>query len=414
MIDNKNNNPHKKLGITIFTAGAGLILFYFLLVNMDVVKSGFDSVVSILMPFILGAVMAYILCPVYNLFVKVLYKQFAKKIDTAKAFSTAKALSTIISLIILVGFLTGFVWLVIPNLIDTISKLIVELPDQISGVINWINSFFSDNTAGKLGELLNTVQKGLTKWAEESLLPNAGSIMSTVTSSLYSIVMFIINLVIGIIVFVYMLNYKDLFMGQVKKIVVAVCRKKRAEKIFKLFSDANRIFGGFINGKIIDSAIIGVICFIGMTIVGLPYPTLISVIIGITNIIPFFGPFLGAIPSALLILIKDPIQCLIFVAWVIILQQFDGYILGPKILGNTTGLSSFWVMFSILVFGGVFGFVGMIIGVPTFALIYAYFKDYIGTRLERKDIAENTFAYEDFSIYGIEDKKDILPKKKEK
>ena len=192
-----------------------------------------------------------------------------------------------------------------------------------------------------------------------------------------------------------------LFRSQTKKLILSISRDRVAEEIFNFLNFANKTFGGFISGKIIDSIIIGFICFGAMNVMGLPYPVLISTIIGVTNIIPFFGPFIGAIPSVVIIAIASPIQALYFLIMVVVLQQVDGNIIGPAILGNSTGLASFWVMFSIIVGGGLFGFIGMILGVPVFAIIYYYAGRIIKTKLSRKNLPVETWEYTSYRKLGV-------------
>ena len=210
---------------------------------------------------------------------------------------------------------------------------------------------------------------------------------------------------------VYILNSKEKFIAQGQKLILAVFKKERADQIFELGRLSNQTFGGFINGKILDSIIIGIICFIMMNILKLPMAILISVIVGLTNIIPFFGPFIGMVPSALILLIIEPVAALKFIIMVLVLQQIDGNIIGPKILGKTTKLASFWVMFAIIVGGGLFGFPGMILGVPFFAIVYTYISRAINRRLEEKKLETDTLLYEDFSKYDI-NKEDIFGKER--
>ena len=217
--------------------------------------------------------------------------------------------------------------------------------------------------------------------------------MANFTLGIFGFVLALKNFLLGIIVSIYLLLSKETLLAQVKKTILALFNKKTCEKTFMIYHKSNGLFIGFITGKIIDSLIIGILCFIGMTIFKMPYSVLISVIIGVTNIIPFFGPFIGAIPSALLILLAKPSFLLPFLIFVFVLQQFDGNILGPRILGDSTGLPAFWVLFSIFLGGGLFGFVGMLLGVPTFALVYALFRTFIEHRLESKNLPKETDAY---------------------
>lgn len=219
------------------------------------------------------------------------------------------------------------------------------------------------------------------------------NVITSVSMSVYSIFRQIWNLVIGFVISIYLLASKELFAAQAKKVVYAFCSVNRANRFISNVRFAHKTFGGFFVGKIMDSIIIGLICFAVTSILGTPFCVLISVIIGVTNIIPFFGPFLGAIPSTMLILFIDPLQALYFVIFVIILQQVDGNIIGPKILGSSTGLSSFWVIFSITLFGGLWGIIGMIVGVPIFAILFAFMKSLIETRLSAKDLSPDTKKY---------------------
>ena len=216
---------------------------------------------------------------------------------------------------------------------------------------------------------------------------------------------FLTDFFIGIIISIYFLNSKDTFLAQIKKVILATFKESTAQEIFEGAAFTNKTFGGFISGKIIDSIIIGIICFLVMSIFGWEYSLLISCIVGITNIIPFFGPFIGAIPSVLLLLMMNPWHALYFAIFAILLQQFDGNILGPKILGDSTGLESFWVLFAVLVGGGLFGFIGMIVGIPVFAVIYYY----VGRQLNRR-LAKKGFST-DLNDYRIDPYRTRGPKK---
>ena len=201
------------------------------------------------------------------------------------------------------------------------------------------------------------------------------------------------NLVLGIIISVYFLVGKERFFAQIKKFLYALLPKDLVGRLIDITHTSNRIFSGFISGKILDSLIIGILCFVGMSIFRMPMAMLVSVIVGVTNIIPYFGPFIGAIPSALIVFLVDPIKALWFVVFVVCLQQFDGNILGPRILGDSIGMPAFWVVFSILLFGGYLGVLGMFIGVPTFAVIYSIFKLWTEGRLSRKNLPVDTKSY---------------------
>jgi predicted PurR-regulated permease PerM len=224
-------------------------------------------------------------------------------------------------------------------------------------------------------------------------MPNLDSIIAKVSSGVMGGIKFIINLFVGIIVAVYILATKDQLAAQGKKIIYCLFSKKTGNIVLDALDSVNSIFGGFINGKIIDSLIIGVICAVFCTAVKMPYAVLISVVVGITNIVPVFGPFIGAIPSALLVLVEDPSMCLMFIIFIILLQQIDGNVIGPLILGDSTGLSGLWIMFAILAGGNLFGLAGMILGVPIFACLYTFVAVLIGHKLQKKGLTSDTEYY---------------------
>lgn len=397
-------NFFTRLTLSIFLAGCGILLVYYGIFHTSNISNAISTITSILSPFILGGVMAYLMCPIFNVLVKKLYPVIKTKTKrNQKALVVSKAISTVITMIVLIGIVAGFIALVIPNLIDTLTYIVKNLPSTAASVTNWMETHIENNPTflGFATDIIGNTRDAVTNWAETEFLPNAGSIMSNISAGILGLFKFLLNFLIGLILCIYFLNSKELFKSQLKQMILATFSKERAEAIFELGRRADFTFGGFINGKIIDSFIIGVLCYILMLILNLPYAVLISVIVGVTNIIPFFGPFIGAIPSALLILLVNPIQALYFVAMILVLQQVDGNIIGPKILGNTTGLASLWVMFAIIVFGGLFGFIGMVIGVPIFALVYTYLTRFFQNRLKKKNLPNRTLDYIDHMKYGI-------------
>ena len=237
----------------------------------------------------------------------------------------------------------------------------------------------------------------IKNWMSTDLLNRVNDLMSGLTAGVINILTELMNIIIGLIVSAYVLFGKEKFSRQCKKLTYAVFKPSSANMILHLTIKSNDIFGGFIIGKIIDSAIIGVLCFIGLSILDMPYTMLVSVVVGVTNVIPFFGPYIGAVPSAVLILLTDPRMGIYFIIFIIALQQFDGNVLGPKILGDTTGLSAFWVVFSILIAGGLFGVPGMILGVPAFAVIYYIVGMLVDNRLKKKKLPPDTDSYDEYS-----------------
>jgi len=402
----KITNQYVKTGLTLFIVGVALIAAYYTLTHPKMVLGAFDRINDILFPFYLGGVMAYLMCPVYNSTTRAVYKitkgRFVHPISDLKV---ARAVASLVSVVTIVAVVSGLVWMVLPDLWESIMGLIANLPDTVTKVSNWVQLNLDENPqlAAFLGDKLDSIYDTAISWAQTKLVPNVESILSNVSIGVIGTFGVIIDVFVALIICVYILNSKEIFVAQTKKIILALFKPQRAENIFELGRITNETFGGFINGKIIDSIIIGIICFVVMTLLKLPLTMLISVVIGVTNVIPFFGPFIGAIPSIIILLLIDPIAAIKFAIMVLALQQLDGNIIGPKILGKSTNLASFWVMFAIIVAGGLFGFVGMVLGVPVFAVVYTYIRRGINNRLAEKELPTDTLLYEDFSKYKLED-----------
>lgn len=404
-------SPYLKIGIAIFISGGALILFYTFVTNLNGVSETLSVINGILSPFIMGLVMAYLLCPIYNLVTRKVYHFQCKNWKNKKlALRFARVIATIVALIVLIGCVGGLMWLVIPELIKSIVGIIQVLPARLTDLSDWVQGTLEGSRYPAVTRTLETAiqktQDTFVAWAQDKFLPSLGMYMSQITQGVWVGLKTLLNVIIGIIVSVYFLNSKELFRAQIKKTITATMSKEHSDEIIDFANFANRTFGGFINGKIIDSIIMGILCFIVMSVFGLPYAMLVSTIVGVTNFIPFFGPFIGAIPSAIIILLVSPIQAVYFLIIILVLQQLDGNIIGPKILGETVGIASFWVMFSIIVGGGLFGFIGMVLGVPMFAVIYYYFSRYITRRLKKKNMPCKTADYEDYNKYDI-DRKDV-------
>lgn len=366
-----------------FGAIALSILFFFILYKMDTVGAIFKAATNTLMPFIIGCVMAYLIYPISQGITAYLDKLTGDKFKKATL-----TIGIFAGLIIFGVAIYLLLWMLLPQLIESITSIVIGMPGMVESLSNWIGSILSDNPqlqqAADLA--LENSSAQLQTWLTGTLIPKAQEVITTLSASVISVFWWLFDFVIGIIVCVYVLSSADKLKRQAKMIISALASKKHADAIFEVSYEMDQCFGGFIRGKILDSLIIGILCFICVSLMDMPYPVLISTIVGVTNIIPFFGPFVGAIPSAILILTVSPIQALYFVIFIFILQQFDGNILGPTILGQSTGLGSVWVLFSILIFGDLFGFVGMIIGVPTFAVIYFLISKYVFKKLREKEM----------------------------
>lgn len=395
MMDKK---PHIKPYLYGMLAGFGAIslsiLFFFLIYRFQGFGDAISKLTGILMPFIYGAVIAYLLKPVCNCVENFLRRLLPEKMGTA-----ANMLAVTISLLFGILVVYALIMMIVPQLITSVTTLYYTARNNLNDFVDWASHQEIIASNQKLLDFIETsydnLQDTLDNLVRTKLIPSMQSLLSGAALGVMSFVTFLKNIVIGLIVSVYLLASRKKFGQQGKLILYSLVKPRWANLIMEEIRYADRMFGGFINGKILDSAIIGVLCYIACLIFKFPSALLVSVIIGVTNVIPFFGPFIGAIPATLLILIQNPIKALWFILFVLVLQQVDGNIIGPKILGNTTGLSSFWVLFAILLFGGLWGFVGMIIGVPLFAVIYDVLKKFVFHGLRRNEEMELVTTYHD-------------------
>ena len=383
-------DPYKRryfyLMLSIFGAISLSILVFFAVYRFQGIGDGLHTLSEILAPFIYGGVVAYLLRPVCNF-----YEKFFRDLLPGKFKKLTGFLSVGLSLITGILAVYALIIMIAPQLYQSIYNLWNTLPDKVSGFINWARATFGeqemiaqllhlfDNSASALYQELDT-------WASTTLTPYLTNIVSGVGSSVVKVLRFLYDLLIGLIVACYLLASRKKFARQSVLIVRSCLKPRWADLFLEEVAFVDRMFGGFIDGKILDSAIIGVLCYIGCIAFKFPNPLLISAIVGVTNVIPFFGPFIGAIPSILLILIEDPIKAIWFSIFVLALQQLDGNVIGPKILGDRTGLSSFWVLFAIVLCGGLWGLVGMVICVPLFAVIYDIVKKLVRKGLNGKNL----------------------------
>lgn len=293
--------------------------------------------------------------------------------------------------------------MVIPQIYQSLVKIVTEAPNYYNKAEQWIDSL--DPNQSEISKYilmgLDRIYSQALTYLNESILPNMDKIVASVTSGIVGGLKVLLNLILSIIISVYVMAEKEVLISVGKKLTFSLFNTKNANAVIRGVRYADQVFGGFINGKIIDSFIIGVICYLFMQIVGFEYAVLISIIVGVTNIIPYFGPFIGAIPSILILLMVDFKQGLIFAIFVVVLQQVDGNIIGPLILGDRLKISSMWILFAILVGGGFFGVPGMILGAPCFACIYALIGSICRMKLQAKSLPIATEAY--YDIDQIED-----------
>jgi len=390
-----NNKDYFKWGITAFLVVLGSFLSYYVIFHLDSLRSTLNNIFIILMPIIDGLVLAYLLTPLVNAMEKRIFVPFLKLTKINMKRSHQRLFSILITIIIVFGAIYSFFSIVIPQIANSIKTIIEQFPSYVTTFSIWISELLEDNPSieKKVMELIDEYSLDFEKFLNLEVIPKINGIIMTISISVYSVFREIWNLIIGFIISIYILFSKELFSAQAKKIAYAFLSVERANRFISNVRFANKTFGGFFVGKILDSIIIGIICFIGTSFIGTPFSVLISVIIAVTNVIPFFGPFLGALPSALLILFIDPLQAVYFLIFLIFLQQVDGNIIGPKILGSSTGLSSFWVIFAITLFGGIWGIVGMIVGVPIFAVLFAFMKSLVESRLALRELPPETNKY---------------------
>lgn len=391
--------------LVYIVAGIGILAAYFILINLKRVSGIFSSVSGILRPFIIAAIFAYIVNGPMMFFERL----FGRLTDKKKPRPVLKRVLAIIAAwVASLAVLVLFFVIIVPDVKISITTLINNLPSYFESLkafivalaekyqldISYLNSFMNFQvTADGIMEIIDKYS--------DALIPQ----LANIANISVQIGSFIADVIIAIIISVYLLFSKETLIAQLKKVLYALFSRKLADVSVRVARETHRTFSGFINGKLLDSLIIGILCFIGMSILKFEYALLISFIVGVTNVIPFFGPMFGAVPSVLLLLMIDPWHALWFAVFIFALQQLDGNVIGPKILGDSTGLPALWVMFAILVGGALWGVAGMFVGVPLFAVIYRFSKEILENLLKKKNMPENTNAYK--VIKGVKDKADI-------
>ena len=390
------------------------ILFFFMMFHVKTLFDTVSLVAFILRPIFMGLILAFLLLPVHRHIYTFLKEQvWSQGKKNSKTLGMMNGLAIVLSLVFAFVILYVLLDMVVPQVYLSIVGLLNSIPVYIANAQEWLMKFLEDNpdiqsafmasydgAAAALQSWLNSEilpnleSVGTTlKWLKEAVFPNITGVVSNVSAIVLQVLLLVKDILIAVIVSVYLLARKDTFAAQTKKIVYSVFSPAHGDFIVEETREAYRIMSGFINGKLLDSLIIGIITLICCNLFHFPYPVLIAAIVGVTNIIPFFGPFIGAIPSAFLILMVNPMQCVYFIIFILVLQQFDGNILGPKILGDSTGLASFWVLFSIILSGGLFGFAGMVLGVPCFAILYNLIRRLVCHGLRKDDLPTETSVY---------------------
>ena len=380
-------------GITAFLVISASVLFYMLLHHLPEIQGMWSKIVTILAPFIWGLVLAYLLLPLTRALEKLFSSPRMRKAHIKGKFARIAAI--VVSEIVLLVILTAFVLLILPQLYSSIETIVVNSPEYYKKMTDWLELRLEDHPEVEqyVSQALETLSNQLMDIVNNRLLPSMGSVLSSLTTGVFAALKGVYNLIVGIIVSIYLLANREIAKAGFRKVLYSVFSIETAEKIRAGHVFTDKTFMGFLSGKLLDSAIIGLICYIVCAILKMPYTLLVSVIIGLTNIIPFFGPLIGAVPSAFIILLVDPLKCLIFVVFIVVLQQIDGNIIGPKILGSTVGINGFWVMFSIILGGGLFSFAGMILGVPVFVVLYTALSALVDKQLRRNDLPQDFDTY---------------------
>ncbi len=385
------NSKYTTISVYTVLTFTACIFVYGILFNFTAIGDFIKKMTNILAPIIWGIVIAYLVNPIMKWIEKRVKKVTEKK---KRHFKLTRIISLFWAMIIFLAVIAALGAIILPQVIESITTIVNNFSTYINNFENWIDSLLVKypEVLTVVSDQFDNIEKALMEFAN-NIVPKVGDIMKKITDSTLSFLVAVKDILIGIIVAVYLLYGKEKFQAQMKKLVCGILPKKCATTTLRVCAQTNSSISGFISGKIVDSIIIGCLCFVCMTIMKFDFIVLISVIVGVTNVIPFFGPFIGAIPSALLLLVAAPKQVIPFLILILIIQQLDGNVIGPKILGQTTGISAFWVLFSILVGGGLFGFAGMLLGVPVFAVLYSLLKEFIEYLLENKSLSTETEDY---------------------
>lgn len=401
------------MGVTAFCVIACALLFNQLITHFTVILDKIGEINRILSPFIWGLVIAYLLTPLLNIYERQLFIPLCKTIyknkeDTeekkVKIAKTARKFAVALSILTLVIFVMILVLMIFPRLYQSLEKIIISSSDFVIKAYDWLDKALVDypKIESMISSSFGSLSDGIINFLTTTLMPQMNNIITSAASGVAIVVKGVYNIIVGIIVSVYVMSNKEKAAASCKKVMYSTVSVEQAKHLMKSVHFLDKVFLSFLSGKILDSIIIGILCYIGCLILRMPYALLVSTFIGITNIIPFFGPLIGAIPSALVIFMESPVKCLVFLIFVFVLQQFDGNFLGPKILGSTVGINGFWIMFAIIVGSGLFGFGGMLLGVPVFVIIYTLISSRIDTVLERRGLSTDLNFYSNISYIDSE------------
>lgn len=404
------NNKYLKWGLTAFGVICGSIFFYYLLFHTADIRLWISNLADILLPITLGGVLAYLMTPILNWFEDRLLFPICEKLrikDNKKNRKTVRAIGILLTTVFFWVIIITLIYTLLSQIVPSVQSIVNNFDQYVENVTAWITKTLSDNPQIEeyAIDIFNRYSGKVENFLNNNILAKSSELLMSLSISVLNILGVLWDFILGFLISIYLMASKEMFATQAKKITFAMFERETANLTINNFRFTHNTFIGFIGGKLLDSLIIGILCLIGTTIIKTPYAVLVSVIVGVTNIIPYFGPFLGAIPCAILILVVDithPLNCLYFLIFILILQQVDGNIIGPKILGSSTGLKSFWVIFSITLFGGMFGILGMVVGVPLFAVIYAAIRAIVNSQLMKRNMPTDTELYADIEFVGEE------------
>ena len=384
----RQRSNYFKLGLTLFLAAAAAILFYTFLFNGETLKESVQKFIRTASPILWGLFLAYFLWYVIR-WVQKYFDRWLKIREARKKRKVSRMLSIAVGVLFLIVLIALLLIFILPALWSALTTFINNLSDYEERVQSYLNVLLQKSPTLRriIGESTEALFDKISDFVSNGIQANLSKFISSLTTGVLKIGRGVLNFVIGIIVAVYILASKERFVYQFRKLLRAVFSESTANRISEHVARGKEIFDNFVVGKLLDSLIIGFLCFIGLSIMRMPYAVLISVLVGVTNMIPIVGPFIGAIPSAFLLLLVDPVKCLIFIIFILVLQQVDGNIIGPKILGSSIGLSAFWIIVALLIGGSLLGIVGMFFAVPVFAFIYEILTDWINEKLREKGLS---------------------------
>ena len=398
------DKKYTSIAIYVFVTVAALIVFCLLLINLSTIGGILGSIFGALSSILYGIVIAFLCNPFYKIFLR--WLAFVEK--SKDRYTLRKVLAVICTMLSVLLLITAFISLLVPQVLNSFNDLQSNLSSYISSLQNWFETTIDNLSKSEFGELLASLGFSPNNLVDmiSNALSNSQNLFETLVNYVLSyggtVVIQLKNIILGVFIAIYMLLAKEKLCAQIKKILSAFMRKRHYVSVIDFFRTANQTFSGYIIGMITDSCLVGIVCFFVFMIFGIPYYPLISLIIGITNVIPVFGPFLGAIPSAFIVFVADPPKVIWFALLTLLIQQVDGNLIAPKILGNSTGLDPIWVIVAITFMGGFFGIAGMIIGVPSFAIIYMLIKKIVEARLAKKALPTETEYYFKKDVFDIE------------